>query len=199
MSRIILVFLVGAASAGCAMTSPYVYRPEENATATMAGRAAADYSIPREAPRGDVRIASLGVEELRGEGIRPTRALRVRMIASNSTDAPWTLDTSRAQAWIGDERSSPALVVTSAPAPLPLVQIPRGEKYTIDLYYSLPARMRCEQDIRAFDLTWYIQTGTREVGERTTFVRERVAPPPDAFFTPYSYYDPLYGGPYFRR
>src|SRR5262245_47152487 len=59
MSRIVVVALGCALAAGCAYE--YVYRPAENATATVRGQVAARYQIPTNNPQGDVRVASFGV------------------------------------------------------------------------------------------------------------------------------------------
>src|SRR4051812_16247648 len=48
----------------CDPNGNYVYRPEVNARARVAGHVAAYYPIPPESPRGDVRVASFGITSI---------------------------------------------------------------------------------------------------------------------------------------
>src|SRR5262249_14688683 len=83
------------ATAACS-SGRYVYRPEENATARMAGRPAALYRIPPRAPHGDVRVATLGIATLapREHDEARMHAMHVRLIVSNNDDSgPWQVDT----------------------------------------------------------------------------------------------------------
>jgi hypothetical protein len=58
MTRQIAMLVGSLAMASC--SPDYVYRPAENATATITGRVAADYQVPPNTPRGDVRLAYFG-------------------------------------------------------------------------------------------------------------------------------------------
>jgi hypothetical protein len=60
-SRALALLLL--AGAGCA-SGRYIYEPEENVTARISGRPAAYYPVPPQAPRGDVRVATLGIARL---------------------------------------------------------------------------------------------------------------------------------------
>jgi hypothetical protein len=72
--------------------------------------------------------------------------------------------------------------------PLPVIPIGRGEKRAIDFYYRLPANAESNDEVPAFELLWTIETGKRQVAERTSFDRLRV----DAAYASNGYY---YGGP----
>jgi hypothetical protein len=166
-----------AATAGCSSSANYLYRPEQNALATMAGRPAALYQIPPESPRGDVQIAALGIAKihLRREEDGEVRVMHVRMIVNNNDDdGPWTVDT-REQIGIlsGAGRSRPAFAATST-RQAPTVAIPMAEKATIDLYYPLPARMQDASEVPHFDVLWRVRTPERVVAERTSFERLQI-------------------------
>ncbi|WP_437600706.1 hypothetical protein WMF28_03945 [Sorangium sp. So ce590] len=70
MRRLLTLSLLGMAA--CASQQRFYHQPEEQASARIAGRPAARYTIPPEQPRGDVRVATFGVPEIelgRGEPI----------------------------------------------------------------------------------------------------------------------------------
>lgn len=160
--------------AACAET--YVYRPTENVSATVEGRAAARYDVPPEQPRGEVRVASFGVATFEnGDG--EVRVLHVRMVVENNSGAPWTVDTRQQIASIpGAGDSRPAWASTSGAGRLPVIQVPAGGKRTLDLFYPLPEDMQKESRIPEFDFVWRVQTDTRLIAERTPFDRLRVEP-----------------------
>src|SRR4051794_14021244 len=96
--------VLGTAVVGC--ESNYVYRPAENAAAHVQGYRAALYNIPKEAPRGDVRVASFGISKITPKDssvAAPTRAMHVRMIIANNGQQPWTVDTGQQVAEIRGE------------------------------------------------------------------------------------------------
>jgi hypothetical protein len=159
---------------GCAENA-YLYRPAQQATAVVSGLPAARYPVPAERPTGEVLVLSSGVTEIKPSDV-PTRALFVRLVVTNnSDDAAWGVDTRRQIAVLGGQRISPSYVNAYGQA-LPVIQVPRGDKRTIDLYYPVPAGMESNGDVPQFDVAWNIQTSGRLVAERTSFDRMRVEP-----------------------
>jgi hypothetical protein len=178
--------------AGCSSSANYLYRPEQNAVATMAGRPAALYQIPPESPRGDVQIGALGIAKVhpRGEEDRELRVMHVRMIVDNNGDTPWAVDT-REQVGIlpGAGQSRPAFAATST-RQAPEVTVPTDGKATIDLYYPLPANMQEASELPHFDVLWRVRTSERVVAARTSFERLRIEA-----VSPESYYAGAWRGP----
>lgn len=195
--------LVIVMTAGCA-SGRYIYEPEENATARVSGRPAAYYPIPPQAPRGGVRVATLGIAQLEprsGEGPR-LHVMRARMIVDNNVDTvAWQVDTREQIGSIGGYGQSRPAFASTNPGRPPMVTIVPGTSATIDLYYPLPADMQEASEIPRFELLWKIGTSLGPVAERTTFERVRVepAPPPGAYASGewwgpgwYGWYDPLW-------
>jgi len=185
---------------GCA--TEYLYRPAENANATVGGRLAARYAIPPEQPRGEVRVASFGIAELQSEGA-PTRTMHVRMIVENNNGrGPWYLDTREQLGIVPEEGQVRPSAASADVGGLPIVRVDPGDARTIDLFYPLPPSAEGASDLPQFDLLWRVQTDTRLVSERVPFDRFRVEPEvvgggPNASFIgpgygPYWWYDPLY-------
>jgi hypothetical protein len=201
----LLAILLG----GCA-EHHYIYRPAQQATASVGPLPAARYAIPAERPAGEVLVASSGLTELPGAETR-TPALFVRMVVTNnSDDTTWVVDTAQQQAVIGGEKQSPAFVNTYNQKQ-PSLEIPRGEKRLVDLYYRLPGKVDPDDAMPEFDLAWSVQTGARLVAERTTFDRMQIEPvyaggyyyyPYGPYWGPYWWHDPFwrpypfYGGVY---
>jgi hypothetical protein len=200
IGRIELLFLVVAATllGACAETT-YLYRPSQQATAQVSGLPAARYSIPPERPQGEVLVVSTGITEIKPDNA-PARALFARVIVSNnSDDTTWRLDTRKQAAVMGGNRVAPTYVNTFGES-LPVIEIAKGEKRTIDFYFPLPAGTETNGDLPQFDLSWNIDTGTRPIAERTSFDRYRVEP---VYSAPYyggygGYYGGYYGYPYSR-
>jgi hypothetical protein len=180
--------------AGCAETR-YIYRPAQQATATVGTLPAARYAIPAERPTGEVLIASSGLTELPGAEAR-TPALFVRMVVTNnSDDVAWIMDTGQQLAIVGGQKLSPSYV-NSYNQKQPTLEIPRGEKRLVDFYYRLPGKVDPDDAMPQFDLAWNVQTGPRLIAERTSFDRMRVEPVyAGGYYYPYGYYGP-YWGPY---
>ena len=194
--RRVIVPVVALVLAGCA--SNYVYRPEENATATVAGHAAARYEVPPEQPQGDVRVASFGVSKITPEGSgEQLRALHVRMIVANNSQVPWTIDTRKQQAVLDSGEQLTAAFARADVEGLPVVTVPPSGQRTIDLFYPLPLQVQKASRIPGFGVMWRVDTGGgREVVERTPFERLRVEP---AYAYGYGYgwgYDTWGLGPY---
>lgn len=189
--------------AGCAERA-YVYRPAEQATASIRGTTAARYAIPPESPAGDVRVASFGVMDIeqQDEG-GEIAALHVRLVVSNDSGArPWLVDTRHVRAELRGAGDAGVPLVSTEADGLPIVEIPPGRQRTIDLFYPLPAGME-DDDVPAFDLVWRVQTDTRLVAERTPFERIALDRSPPAYgvvvrggwYGPHWWYDPWYYPP----
>jgi hypothetical protein len=177
---LVLCAVALAWSAGCA-EGRYVYSPEENATARLSGQPAAFYQIPLQSPRGDVRVATLGIATLAPQGDEENRirTMHVRMVVDNNDEvATWQVDT-REQLGSLDRygQSRPAFASSSAGRP-PLVAIAPRASVTLDLYYPLPADMQKASEIPQFSLLWRVETPEGAVAERTSFERLRIEPPP---------------------
>src|SRR5689334_15189870 len=69
MLKALAIVLAGAALGLTACEPMYVYRPAVSTTAaTIAGLPASYYEVPPEAPRGHVRIATMGFAEIQPRG-----------------------------------------------------------------------------------------------------------------------------------
>jgi len=180
-----VVALVFLATAGCA-SGRYIYEPEENATALVSGRPAAYYPVPPQAPRGDVRVATLGVAALRspsGEG-PSLHVMHVRMIADDNVDTvAWRVDTREQLGGIGGYGQSRPAFASASPGRPPVVTILPGASATIDLFYPLPVDMQEASEVARFELLWKIGTSEGPIAMRTTFERVPIEPlpPPDAY------------------
>jgi hypothetical protein len=207
--RSLAVLAAGAfafALVGC--EHQYVYQPVVSTSAAVAGRPASYYTIPPEAPRGDVRIATFGFVDIHPRNADEgavIRGLHVRMIVANNSNAPWTVDTRDQMLSLpGRGESRPAFVTVDAGASPPTVVVPSGEKRTVDLFYPLPPDLQKAEKVPAFDTVWRVDTGVRVVVERTPFERLEVEPSYPYDYGPYDYaytygwgpnywYDPYYG------
>jgi hypothetical protein len=180
----------------------YVYRPTEQATARVGGLPAARYGIPQERPLGTVLIASPGLARVGFSGGAEQRMLSLRVVVSNNADdTPWTVDTREVRAIVlGAGESRPAYANADSGLS-PLLQVPRGHKTTIDLFYPLPADRQDAKHVPEFDVIWQVQTGQRLVVERTPFERLEIEPEPYPYgvyagsYWPYWWYDPFWPGP----
>lgn len=177
--------VLGIVSLLSACAPAYVYKPDENATASIRGRTAAFYQIPPAAPRGDVRIASFGITDITLPGAAAkavVRAMHLRLVVDNNSDQSWSID-SRLQriAIAGEGESTPAYGAAEGAGPL--VQIPPAAKRHVDLFFPLPARMQRAGKIPRFDAIWQVATPTGVVKERTEFERLRVEPTADDYVT----------------
>lgn len=177
---------------GCAGQATTVFRPMEQATAVERGQIAARYALPPEAPRGDVRVASMGVSKVRDEQGKKRPAVAVRLVVSNDDGAgAWSLTPN-------DVRLEHPVVGALAPSAVRVaprsrsadgndekVTIARGEAREIDLHYHLPEGDN-PGDVHRFDLVWTVQTDGRAVSERTPFERvEDVVARPTAGYMGY--------------
>jgi hypothetical protein len=188
-----------AAVAGCAGRS-YIYRPEENATARVSGRPAAYYQVPPQAPHGHVRIATLGIVELRARDDDHDRihAMHVRMVVSNNDDqGSWQLDTRQQIGFLDSYgQSRPAFATSNVGRP-PVIDVAVRGSATVDLYYPLPDEMQKASKVPHFEVLWSVQTPEGAVAQRTSFERLEIEPVPTtgyyagAFWGP-GWYDPFW-------
>ena len=204
MRKMLLLIIVAAT--GCASAYDYIYQPAANATGQANGYPAADYAIPPSAPRGNVRIASFGVTEVKAANApSPVRTLHLRMIASNAGDpTPWTIDTNNVTISIPNEGQSGPAFMNSDAGNQAAVNIPLGQTRTIDFYYPLPAGMQDPSKVPAFAVRWQVQAGPLLVAQTTPF--ERTQLPIDYYgdyyvglgvgvglgYYPYWWWDPFY-------
>jgi hypothetical protein len=204
--RFKLLFLAIALTllGGCA-ENRYLFKPSQQATAQVNGLPAARYAIPPERPQGEVLVVSTGVTEIKPDNVKQ-RALFARVIVSNNSDeSTWQLDTRKQAAVLGNTRIAPTYVNTFG-QPIPVVEIPKGDKRTIDFYFPLPAGTQTNGDLAQFDLSWNVDTGTRAIAERTSFDRYRVEPVYSGGYYGYwgypyypyrwGWYDPFWGPHY---
>ena len=197
----LLAVIVALWITGCA-EDVYVYRPAEQATATINGLPAGRYAIPPERPVGTVWVASSGTTKVTLASGVTTRMLSVRLVvANNDGESNWVVDT-REQRMIvrGLGESRPAFVNTERQDP-PLVTIERGQKRTLDLLYPLPEASQKKGPVE-FDLAWQVRTGERLIAERTPFDRLELEPVYyDGYvgsawgWGPYWWYDQFWPGP----
>jgi hypothetical protein len=187
----------------CACEPQYAYVPVTNAT-VIAGHVAADYPIPKEAPRGDVRVASYGIADVGGSRDDRVRALHLRLTLIDNSDRAWTMDTREQLVDLdGYGRSVAAYASANSGTSPPLITAPPMGKRVVDLFFPLPAELQRASRLPAFDVVWKVRTGDREIAERTPFERISVEPLPsydpiydygaDYYWGPPYFYDPLYG------
>ncbi len=190
--------VVAAALGGC--DHSYVYSPTVATTSAIAGRPASYYPVPPEAPRGSVQLATFGFAEIHPQGAPENanvRALHMRMIVANNSQAPWTVDTREQVLSLPTRGMSRPAYAAAEGGEGPLVVVPPLGKRTIDLFYPLPANMEDAEDVPAFDSVWKVQTDARVVADRTPFERLEVVPHysyDDYSWGPGYYYDPYYPG-----
>jgi hypothetical protein len=181
----------------------YAYVPITNAT-VIAGHVAADYPIPKEAPRGDVRVASYGIADL---GARDrddhVRALHLRVTLIDNGARAWTMDTREQLVDLdGYGQSVAAYASANAGSAPPLITAPPMGKRVVDLFFPLPAALQRADRLPSFDVVWKVHAADKDVVERTPFERIAVEPPPsydpiydygtDYYWGPPYFYDPLY-------
>jgi hypothetical protein len=186
------------ALAACAPA--YTYEPSEHATGSIGGHLAADYPIPQAAPQGDVRLASFGLGELapaQGSSDKAS-ALHLRMVVSNNSPEPWTVDTREQKLDIvGSGPATPAFSTTrEGNGDMPEVTVAPGSKRIIDLFFPLPPNRQSESSVPEFDAIWNVHAGSQDVVERTPFARLQVEAYDDPMFMPGYAYGGAWGGPF---
>jgi hypothetical protein len=198
-----LALALATAALACAACESrrYLYEPAVASSATVAGRAASHYRIPPEASHGEVRVASFGLADIEPADERmrfadEPRAIHVRLVVANNSDAAWWVDTRDVHAVLPANGKSRAAFARVDEGALPVVVVPPGDKRTIDLFFPLPEDMQEASELSSFDTIWSVQMPTMTIAERTPFERLDVPPatyPYDCRWGPPYYYDPLYG------
>jgi hypothetical protein len=172
--------------ASLACSPDFIYVPVTNSNAVVAGRPAADYplaSSPRPAPftvGGDLRLATFGIVTVHRHPGADVRAIKVRVVASNNGDDPWTLDTREQHVELeGGSESLEPLACLDGDRPATVVRIDPGARHVVDIFFPLPPSMADASRLPAFDVLWSIQAGPRRVVHRTQFDRRAVEPERD--------------------
>jgi hypothetical protein len=195
------LWLAAALLTSACASGSYVYRPSEQATATLRGQPAARYALPPDAPRGDIKVASFGVARMElqvdTDNSEQIPTLQVRLVASNESDAPWKIDTRQLAVHIpGEQGRGPAYVNTDQGG-LPEVTVPPRGQRTIDAYFPLPESLRGARDVPQFDVSWQVTLPDRVVAQRTPFERFVVEERP--YVNSYAgvgfYGSPIWSGP----
>jgi hypothetical protein len=220
MSRIVFVVsaVAGVLSVGCVTTQTLAYVPATQPTSSIYEHAAVDFAIPPQAPTGDVRIASYGIEQLT-PGESPDRhvsSLHVRLLVINNGDKQWVLDTREQQVSIEGRNSSTPAFASANPdgqsVPPVVAIVPHGQR-VVDVFFPLPPDLQSAEKIPGFQFTAHVYTDVGPVAESTAFQRVEVdddtayayddSVPPDDY-NPYVYgydywdspfyYNPVYVG-----
>ena len=164
----------------CAPTR-YSYAPVTTSSAELAGASAAVYGMPPDSPRGDVRIAMLGVTSMGPVGTHEpgSDAIHVALAVSNRSDETWTVDPSEQHLTLTLKRQRSDIYATSGQVPLTTVLVPPRSTRMIDLYFPLPIQFQKEDAPPPFEVIWTVHAGGRDVTQRTPFQRFIVSPTPD--------------------
>jgi hypothetical protein len=153
----------------------YVYAPVTTTSAEVAGRPAASYPIPRDAPEGTAQIVSFGVADVQPEEAGElVRALCMRLIVANQSERGWSVD-ARVQALVFEDGQEATPMYALAPG-APMVEVPGGRTQTIDLFFPLPAGAEDARALPRFDAVWSVRTSRSVVTGRTPFARSAVEP-----------------------
>lgn len=180
MKVVSLAFMVA-----CAAPAPVV--PVTAAEITPAAASAegpAPYAIPSPAPRGEVRVVTYGVVEIRSTtGSEHVRALHARMSMRNDDTRLWRVDARDQRLALGGHgRSIPAFGATTA-GTLPVLAIAPGVSVSVDLFYPLPADLQDTTAVPTFAAITWINVGDEVAVRRTPF--ERVESGPEPWGPPY--------------
>ena len=181
--------IASVALSACA-TTRYAYAPVTTTSADLAGASAAVYGIPPEAPRGEARIAMMGVSSLtaasgspgsldRGEQVRAD-AIHLALAVSNRSDEVWTVDPSEQRMTLTIKQRRSDIWGTSRELTLsePVAVPPRSTRM-IDLYFPLPIDFKKEDAPPPFDVVWTVHAGGQPVVRHTSFQRFIVSPAPE--------------------
>jgi hypothetical protein len=162
---------IGAAAAGsgCA-TERTGFRPAVPST-SEAGFPASRYSIPSEAPRGEVFVTSFGTREVEEAGNAHSQLIHVRVGIANQTGSA---------AWSFEPGQQFLMAPGAAPQPPSFLEIDGhnpgdahvapAQKKVFDLYYRMPAGGGAAAP--GFDINWQVVAEGKTISERTSFVRE---------------------------
>ncbi len=169
------------------------------------GGVAADYPIPKDSPRGDLRIASYGLVDVgpQSQSDKRIQAVHLRMTVINNSDLPWTLDTRQQRIDVeGYGTSVAAFASANAGSSPPTITVPAKGKRVVDLFFPLPAQLQKAEQLPALEAVWSVQTDDELVTDRTPFEQIAVQPPatydatydygPDYYWGPPYWYNPYY-------
>jgi len=181
--------IASAALSACEPTR-YAYAPVTTTSADLAGASAAVYGVPPGAPRGEVRVAMMGITSLaaasgspgsldRGGEVRAD-ALHVALAVSNRSDETWSVDPSEQRLTLTVKQQRSDIWATNRELSLsgPVMVTPRSTRM-IDLYFPLPIAFKKEDAPPPFDVVWTVHAGREPVSRRTTFQRFIVSPAPE--------------------
>jgi hypothetical protein len=173
-----ILWLAVAGVAGCGTT--HVYLPTEHATATLAesGMPAANYQVPPGAPRGEVKVATLGLQKMKGT---EERNLVVRMVVTNNSNEPWQVDVRQQRIFLPNGHEQGPQQAFGVPQGSPFVVVPARQQRSVDLTYAVG-----RDKPQSYALRWALTTPNEWVTNRTAFRRTQIG------F--YGYGPPLYGG-----
>ncbi len=168
----------------------YAYAPVTTTSADLAGTSAAVYGVPPAAPRGDVRVAMMGISSLtaaegapgsrdRGDEVR-TDAIHIGLAVSNRSDEPWTVDPSEQHLMLTTKKQRSDIWATNREMALsgPVIVPPRSTRM-VDLYFPLPIEFKKEDAPPPFEVVWTVHAGGQPVVRRTSFQRFVVSPAPE--------------------
>jgi hypothetical protein len=166
------VLAVGALSlGGCA--TPSVFVPTQ-AASPESGYLVARYSVPPEAPQGEVLVTSYGVTKLEVAPKTSMPMLHIRIGLSNTRGPiPWTLDAREQLATVAGRGPLPPTYANSD-AGGPVATAQSGQNRVLDLYYPLAPGEERQRDVPYFEINWKVHAGDRVVAQRTPFQRAEV-------------------------
>jgi hypothetical protein len=157
-----LLWVVGCSS------EQYRYVPQD---------ATAPNNEARPEPSGSVRVASMGIVELKPKnGSKNFSALHLRMTISNQSPNLWLLNTGEELVSLADQPAMPPTFVNSNSPIAPQLNVNPGELRTVDLYYRLPDGKDSPKDVAEFNFNWRIRAGETPIQETTQFARIRAYP-----------------------
>jgi hypothetical protein len=163
-----LIILAALGLLSC--SESYTYVPATKSNAVVSGVLAADYPVPSE--RGDIRLATIGVEDLHHLDVSRTAAsvLHLRMLAFNPGPGTWRIDEREQRL---DLTRFPAIHAGhpgSGEQPA-IVDVLPGTRHVLDLYFALPPSIVSSADCPRFDVTWTVHTPSETIERRTPFER----------------------------
>jgi hypothetical protein len=187
---------------GCA-SSEYAYVPAQAPTAEVGGRVAAEYPIPAQSPKGQLAVLSYGVVWA-GTDTEPNArpALHVRLLVTNSSARPWSLDTREQEVTVAGQPATGVAFASASPggAQPPVVDVAPGKSRTLDLFFPVPPDLDDDASaVPGFDLSWRLNTNEAIFVGATRFDRTRVAEEEEPAYVagPYDYCPDYYWcGPY---
>jgi hypothetical protein len=167
-------------------------------------QAAADFMIPSDAPRGDLRVASYGLVDIGPQNKTEERAsaIHVRMTLTNDSDVQWTLDVREQRIELGSYGTSVSAFASADPgSEPPLVTVAPKKRRIVDLFFPLPTALQKQDELPAFETLWRVHTGETIAEGRASFDKIAVRPPavaaaydygPDYYWGPPYWYNPYY-------